>query len=73
MKGVELGEYCFLHPHDDILFLSLLENPEAILSIPGMNNSGSSFLHEDSFCSELSNISNPSEQVLSLLNIEVSG
>lgn len=80
-KGVELGEYCFLHPHDDILFPKfigdqisvLLKNPEAVLSIPGMKNSGSSFLHDDSFCSELSNISNPSKQVLSLLNMQVTG
>jgi len=80
-KGVELGEYCFLHPHDDILFAGfieeqidvLLKNSKAVLSIPGMKNIGASFMHGDSFCPELSTINNPSEQVNILFNIQVSG
>jgi glycosyltransferase involved in cell wall biosynthesis len=62
-KGVELGEYCLLHPNDEILFPEfvedkiglLLKTPEAVLSIPGMKNSSSTFLLEDSLCSQLSN------------------
>jgi len=62
-KGVELGEYCLLHPNDDILFPKfvedqiglLLKTPETVLSIPGIKNLSSTFLLEESLCSQLSN------------------
>jgi glycosyltransferase involved in cell wall biosynthesis len=75
--GIEKGEYCFLHPHDDLLFPDfiseqiayLLQNDNAVLAIPGMEN----IFHNRTVTSnfnEISNISNPVEQALLLAKRE---
>ncbi|WP_425638255.1 glycosyltransferase family 2 protein [Algoriphagus yeomjeoni] len=80
-KGVELGEYCFLHPHDDILFDGFIaeqikvleENPQAALAIPGMKNIGLPFIQGNSFCVELSNSITTSDLVTTLIKKQVHG
>jgi glycosyltransferase involved in cell wall biosynthesis len=81
--GASQSDYCFLHPHDDLLypnFISeqvavLLANPHAVLAIPGMKNirSSSNFGMPDSFCEDLSGDLDVIERTLILARRKVPG